>query len=200
MELTKKFIRAKSPCTDGFRWFLRNLDDGTGYQEALDALVSAGRVDDACWLLSQFGPTDAILNVDSLDAGAIIFAGTLKVRGSIDVDTVVQAGRSIHAVGGLRVGSAIVAGEDIRVAGGIHSQGRLQAGGDVRADWGIEVLEDMLCSGNMRAAWDVVCHGKLSLAGSAFVGQDLRVDGLLECGKGLRVGGAMIRPATIRAG
>ena len=49
MEFTKKFLRAKSPCADGFRWFSRHVEDGTGYQEALDTLVNAGRVEDACW-------------------------------------------------------------------------------------------------------------------------------------------------------
>ena len=40
MEFTKKFLRAKSPCADGFRWFSRHVEDGSGYQEALDTLVS----------------------------------------------------------------------------------------------------------------------------------------------------------------
>ena len=48
MEFTKKFLRAKNPCADGFRWFSRHVEDGSGYQEALDALVSGGRVGDAC--------------------------------------------------------------------------------------------------------------------------------------------------------
>ena len=147
MEFTKKFLRAKSPCADGFRWFSRHVEDGTGYQEALDTLVNAGRVEDACWLLGQFGPTNAVLEVDALEAEAIVFAGTVEVRGSIDVATVIQAGRSIRAGGGLRAGSAIVAGEDIRVAGSIISQGTLQAGGDVRADWGVEVQGDITCLG-----------------------------------------------------
>ena len=51
--VTKKFLRAKSPCADGFRWFSRHVEDGSGYQQALDTLVNAGRVGDACWLLSQ---------------------------------------------------------------------------------------------------------------------------------------------------
>lgn len=102
MEFTKKFLRAKSPCADGFRWFSRHVEDGSGYQEALDTLVNAGRVEDACWLLGQFGPTNAVLEVDALEAEAIVFAGTVEVRGSIDVATVIQAGRSIRAGGGLR--------------------------------------------------------------------------------------------------
>lgn len=134
MEFTKKFLRAKNPCADGFRWFSRHVQDGTGYQDALDTLVNAGRVDDACWLLTQFGPTTAVLTVDALEAEAIVFAGTIEVRGGIDVATVIQAGRSIRAGGGLRAGGNVVAGEDARVAGSIVSGGALQAGGDVRAD------------------------------------------------------------------
>ena len=151
MEFTKKFLRAKSPCADGFRWFSRHVEDGTGYQEALDTLVDAGRVDDACWLLTQFGPTNAVLTVDALEAEAIVFAGTVEVRGGIDVATVIQAGRSIRAGGGLRAGGHVVAGEDIRVAGSIFSGGGLQTGGDVRADWGVQVEGDITCGGDLRA-------------------------------------------------
>ena len=60
MEFTKQFLRAKSPCAMGWRWFVRNVEDGVGYQQALDALVHAGRVDDAVWLLKQFGPGKAM--------------------------------------------------------------------------------------------------------------------------------------------
>ena len=121
MEFTTRFLRAKSPCANGFRWFVRNVEDGSGYQQALDTLVAAGRVDDACWLLTQFGPTNEVLSLDSVDAEALVFAGTLEVRGGIDVDSVLQTGRSIRAGGGIRAGRAIVAGEDVRVAGSIHS-------------------------------------------------------------------------------
>ena len=104
MEFTKKFLRAKSPCADGFRWFSRHVEDGSGYQDALDTLVAAGRVDDACWLLSQFGPTNEVLTLDRLEADALVFAGTLVVRGNVDVSGVLQTGRSIRAGGGLRAG------------------------------------------------------------------------------------------------
>ena len=110
MEFTKKFLRAKSPCADGFRWFSRHVEDGSGYQQALDTLVSAGRVGDACWLLSQFGPTSEVLSVDRLEADAIVFAGTLEVRGNVDVSGVLQVGRSLRAGGGLRAGESIVVG------------------------------------------------------------------------------------------
>lgn len=110
MEFTKKFLRAKSPCADGFRWFSRHVEDGSGYQQVLDTLVDAGRVGDACWLLSQFGPTNEVLTLDRLETDAIVFAGTLVVRGPVEVSGVLQTGRSIRAGGGLRAGGSIVAG------------------------------------------------------------------------------------------
>ena len=48
MDLTREFVRAKNPCAEGYRWFLRHFEVGGNYQELLDALVNAGRVDDAC--------------------------------------------------------------------------------------------------------------------------------------------------------
>jgi hypothetical protein len=141
MEFTKTFLRAKSPCADGFRWFVRNIEDGSGYQEALDTLVNAGRVDDACWLLTQFGPTNAVLSVDSLDAQAVVFAGPLEVRGGIDVDTEVQAGRSIQAGGGmhLEAGWGIKAGESIHANGSIKAGESLSVGNEIHAGVGYGV-------------------------------------------------------------
>lgn len=141
MEFTKRFLRAKNPCANGFRWFVRHVEDGASYQEALDTLVQAGRVEDACWLLTQFGPTDAVLTVDAIEAEAIVFSGTLEVRGHIEVSTVVRAGRMIRAGGGIRAGEQIIAGDGIRVGGGIRCDGSLSSGGDVRAEWGIEVQQ-----------------------------------------------------------
>lgn len=99
MEFTRGFLRAKSPCADGFRWFFRHVEDGSGHQQALDTLVAAGRVEDARWLLTQFGPTNAVLRVDALDAEALVFAGSLEVRGGITVDSVLHIGRAIRAGG-----------------------------------------------------------------------------------------------------
>src|SRR5574337_871855 len=194
MEFTKQFLRAKSPCANGFRWFVRHIEDGVGYQQALDQLVAAGRVDDALWLLGQFGPTNAVLSVDSLEAEAVVFAGTVQVRGGIEVDGVIHAGRSIHAGGGIRAGGTIVAGEDIRAGASIRGQGRLHCGGDLRTDWGVEVQESLHCGGDLRAAWDVVCGGALTVGAGAFIGRDLTVHGGIACDKSLRAGG------DIRAG
>ena len=109
MEFTKRFLRAKSPCADGFRWFSRNVQDGAGYQQALDTLVAAGRVDDACWLLDQFGPTNEVLTLDTLDAEALVFAGTLVVRGAIAADRL-RVGRALRAGAGLRIDGAPATG------------------------------------------------------------------------------------------
>ena len=97
MVLTRSFVRAKRPCTDGFRWFVRQFNDGGHYQELLDQMVAAGRVGDACWLLEQFGPTDEVREVDAIDAEAIVFSGTLRVRGGVEVDGIVRVGRRLQA-------------------------------------------------------------------------------------------------------
>ena len=43
MVLTRSFVRAKRPCTDGFRWFIRQIGEGGNYQELLDTMVAASR-------------------------------------------------------------------------------------------------------------------------------------------------------------
>ena len=82
MVLTRSFVRAKRPCTDGFRWFVRQFGEGGNYQDLLDTMVAAGRVGDACWLLEQFGPTDEVRVVDAIEADAVVFAG--KYAGGLD--------------------------------------------------------------------------------------------------------------------
>ncbi|WP_343036102.1 hypothetical protein [Aromatoleum toluvorans] len=199
MDLTKNFVKAKRPCTNGFRWFLRHYENGGNYQELLDALVKAGRVDDACWLLSQFGPTDAVLEIDALDADAVVFAGTIAVRGSVDVDTVLRAGRAVHVGGSVRAGRTIVAGEEIVAGAQIRSDGTLQAGGDIKAGWGIEAHGDVTGGGDIRAAWDLLSEGAVTLSGNAFAGQDLAAQGSIQCGKSLHAGGNIDGADCVRA-
>ena len=199
MEFTKRFLRAKSPCADGFRWFSRNVQDGAGYQQALDTLVAAGRVDDACWLLDQFGPTNEVLTLDTLDAEALVFAGTLVVRGAIAADRL-RVGRALRAGAGLRTDGNLGVGEDLRVEGALACGGALKVGGNVRCAWGIEVKGAFEGGGDARAAWDLLCHGPLTLAGHALVGQDLLVQADTACGKGLRVGGQIDCAGNLRAG
>jgi hypothetical protein len=130
MLLTTSLIKGKSPCVDGFRWFLRHHGDSSDYQCVLDSLVTAGRAADACWLLDQFGPTDAVLHVDALAAEHLVFAGTIVARSDIEVGSMLRTGRTIRCGGGIRAG-AIVAGSAIHCAADPafrHTQGRTEPG------------------------------------------------------------------------
>ncbi|MFJ3460507.1 hypothetical protein [Achromobacter spanius] len=200
MQLTKKFVKAKNPCAGGYKWFLRDHNGQGDYQAVLDALVADGRVGDACWLLDQFGPTDAVLRLDTLDATAIVFAGTLEVRMGITVDTVVRAGRSLITGGGIRAGESIVAGENITAGGNIASGGNLRAGGDVAADWGIETATRLDCSGNVRAKWDICAGQDLAVTGHLHAGQDISTQGAIKCGQGIKAGGGVRAEQEINAG
>ncbi|MCD0505782.1 FapA family protein [Bordetella petrii] len=189
MQLTKKFVKAKNPCASGYKWFLRDHHGQGDYQAVLDALVADGRVDDACWLLDQFGPTDTVLQLESIEAGAIVFAGTLQVRRGISVDTVVRAGRRIVTEGGVRAGTAIVAGENIQAQGSIVSDGLIRAGGDIQAGWGVSAAASLDSGGGVRAAWDVHAGQDLHAAGPIWAGQGLDVGGALHGGQGIKAGG-----------
>lgn len=46
MVLTRSFVRAKQPCTDGFRWFVHQFGDGGNYQNMLDEMVAVKRHED----------------------------------------------------------------------------------------------------------------------------------------------------------
>ena len=70
LDLTTKFVRSKSPCAQGYRWLVRNHQEGGDYQQVLDSMVAAGRIDDACWMLDKFGPTNAVLKLDAIEAEA----------------------------------------------------------------------------------------------------------------------------------
>lgn len=199
MQLTKKFVKAKNPCAGGYKWFLRDHNGQGDYQAVLDALVADGRVGDACWLLDQFGPTDAVLRLDTLDANAIVFAGTLEVRMGINVDTVVRAGRGIVTGGGIRAGESIVAGENITAGGNIASGGNLRAGGDVAADWGIEAATRLDCGGNVRAKWDICAGQDLAVTGHLHAGQDISTQGAIKCGQGIKAGGGVRAEQEINA-
>ncbi|MCG7326970.1 FapA family protein [Achromobacter sp. ACRQX] len=200
MQLTKKFVKAKNPCAGGYKWFLRDHNGQGDYQAVLDALVADGRVGDACWLLDQFGPTDAVLRLDTLDATAIVFAGTLEVLMGINVDTVVRAGRSLITGGGIRAGESIVAGENITAGGNIASGGNLRAGGDVAADWGIEIGTRLDCGGNVRAKWDICAGQDLAVTGHLHAGQDINTQGAIKCGQGIKAGGGVTAEQEINAG
>ena len=200
MQLTKNFVKAKNPCAGGYKWFLRDHNGQGDYQAVLDALVADGRVGDACWLLDQFGPTDAVLRLDEIDASAVVFAGTIEVRRGINVDSVVRAGRGIIAGGGIRAGESVIAGENIQSGAQIASAGLLRAGGDISAEWGIETADTLDCAGNARAKWDVRAGGKITVGGHLHAGQDVACDDAIACGQGLKAGGSVIAAKALSAG
>jgi len=157
--LTKDFIKTKQPCADGFRWFLRHHKDGSNYQDLLDTLANAGRVNDACWLLAQFGPTNETLILDHLSANAIVFAGSLRVRGNIDVDSVVRVGRGIAAKGTFEATERWSPGDASKPIGASR-----------RAATSPSMYE-------LQAAWNVRCGDRLDLSGQTSVGRAVIVQG-----------------------
>ncbi|HEY4542174.1 MAG TPA: hypothetical protein VIG66_07375 [Noviherbaspirillum sp.] len=191
MDITTSFIKAKRPCASGLRWYLRHYVAGSDYQPLLDDLVAAGRVDDAVWLLEQFGPTNAVLQVDDIEAETIVFAGSLSIKGNVMVDSVLKAGRSISAGGGITAGKSITAGEDVQAGGAIRSGGVLVAGGDIKAGWGIDSQGLMRCGSNLRAGWALGCEQDLWVEGQMEVADEIRVGGRIRCGKGMRAGASI---------
>ena len=198
MVLTRSFVRAKRPCTDGFRWFVRQFDEGGNYQDLLDTMVAAGRAGDACWLLEQFGPTNEVRELDAIEADAVVFAGTLRVRGGVDVEGKIHVGRTLQVGGGVRVGGDLIVGEDLRVEGNVRVDGNADIGADVRVGWGLEVLSALRCGGELRAGWDLRCGAHLELGGNAVVGQDLHCADELRCFKGLQLGGDLCAENSVR--
>lgn len=208
MDFTKKFVKAKSPCADGFRWFLKHYRDGGNYQELLDALVEDGRVNDACWLLNQFGPTDAVRVVDNIDALGVVFAGNLHVRGNVDVDALVRTGRSLYVDGGVRAGHAelpgleqgVFVGEELRCGGGLMVKGSVLVGGAVRVGWGTDIQGTLRCDSDLRIQWGLNCSGVVDVRGSLAVGHELDVQDDVRCGESIQAGGEVSVEGCLRAG
>lgn len=186
MELTQNFLRGKNPCAMGYRWFVRNNLSGGDYQAAMDTQVAAGRIEDARWLLQNFGPTHAVLEVDHLEADNLVFAGTVIVHGDVRVSGLLMVGRSLQVAGGIRAGKLEV-GEDIHSGGAIFCTEQLQAGGSIKAAWSVDVQGDVHAQ-ELRTGWELRCGGQVELQGGAHIGQDVQVQGGLRCGKGLRAG------------
>lgn len=92
MKISSTALKAKRSCASGYRWFARRFKGPAEYQSVIDALVADGRVDDACWLLEQFGPIKSVLVVDAISAHAFVYAGSVKVRGEVDVDDMLRTG------------------------------------------------------------------------------------------------------------
>ena len=198
-DITRHFIRAKRPCADGYRWYLRRQEGASNYQALLDDLVREGRVEDACWMLDQFGPTNDVLEVDHLEADALVFAGSVRCRGHADVEGVLRTGRSLSVLGGLRVGGALRVGEDLRVAGAVRCEGSARLHGDARVGWSLTVAQRLQCTGSLRVGGELDCAAAAHVSGHCRVAQDLRVVGDLGCDGGIKVGGHLQADAAVQA-
>ena len=198
MELTQNFLRGKNPCAMGYRWFVRNNLAGGDYQAAMDTQVAAGRVEDARWLLQNFGATNAVLEVEHLEADNLVFAGTVIVHGDVRVTGQLLVGRSLQVGGGIRAGK-LEAGEDVHCEGAIFADELLQAGGNIKAAWSVEVQGKILAE-DLRTGWELRCGGDVDLKGGAQIGQEVDVQGALRCGKGLRAGGRIAVQGLLEVG
>ncbi|CAM4131812.1 hypothetical protein [Bordetella tumulicola] len=195
MDITKDFIKLKQPCADGFRWYLRHAPPHGTYQQLLDALVADGRSKDAHWLLDQFGPTDAVLELDHLDAQDFVFAGAVTVRGTLEVTGTLRTGRGIRVGGGMRVDGHLQAGDDVHCGGALLCGDALHVNGRVHAAWNVLVQGETECE-DIRAGWDFISVGPARVRGAVQVGQQLQVTSL-HCDKGIRVGGDVISDADL---
>lgn len=195
MDITKDFIKLKQPCADGYRWYLRHAPPHGTYQQILDALVADGRGKDACWLIDQFGATDAVLQLDHLEAHDFVFAGAIEVRGTIEITGTLRVGRGIRAGGGIRVEGRLQAGDDVHCAGALICGESLAVTGRVHAAWNVLVQGDIECS-ELRAGWDLACSGAVRLSGAAQVGQSIQVH-TLHSEKGVRAGTDITSEADI---
>ena len=184
MELTQTFLRGKNPCAAGYRWFVRNDLSGKDYQSAMDKQVAAGRVEDARWLLENFGATHTVLELEHLEAEHFVYAGTLIVHGDVRVPGQLLVGGKLQVGAGIRAGTLEV-GEDIHSGGAIFCDTLLKAGGAIKAAWSVEVQGDIHAAA-LRTGWELSCAGQVQLRGEAIIGGQVQVDGALQCGKGLR--------------
>ncbi|GGX30742.1 hypothetical protein GCM10007242_41810 [Pigmentiphaga litoralis] len=199
-DITRNFIKTKEPCAAGYRWFLRRQEFGSSYQALLDDLVRDGRVDDACWLLDQLGPTSDVLRLSGLDTEALVFAGQVECTGSVDVGTVLRTGRGLTARGGVFAGERLQAGDSLLVAGAVQCGGAIQVGADMRIEWGVDATGTVVCEGNVRTGWGFASGAEARIGGEAMIGQDMHVAGDLVCGQGVKVGGDLHAQGQVQVG
>lgn len=200
MKISSTALKAKRSCASGYRWFARRFKSPTEYQSVVDALVADGRIDDACWLLDQFGPIESVLVLDALSADAFVYAGSIEVRGEVDVESNVRTGGSLRAGGSIRTGGAISVGNDLHAGAGLRTLGPLRTGGHLVSDWSVEVHGALTCGGDLRVRGSLACGAALRSEGATVVEEDLEVDGMIHGARSLRVGGHLACTEGLRAG
>jgi hypothetical protein len=156
----------------GYRWFVRNNLAGGDYQAAMDTQVAAGRVEDARWLLENFGSTNTCWSSSTWRPTTWSMPAPLIVHGDVRVPGQLLVGRSLQG-GGIRAGK-LEAGED-SCGGAIFAGELLQAGG-IKAAWSVEVQGELRAE-DLRTGWELRCGGHVDLKGNAHIGQEVEVQG-----------------------
>ena len=124
-------------CSEGLQWFEQNFPNGGEYQVVLDALAKENYIDWAQWLLSRFGHTDAVQEIqdDLTSEASIFFAGRINVKGNIKVKKYLFVGWEIECGEGIKCGWGIECGWGIKCGRGIECGEGIIVG----ADFGIYV-------------------------------------------------------------
>ena len=144
MKITKKLLKEKGACADGYRDFLREYPvdkypDGVEYQELLDCCAEKN-FSYGSWLLGAFGKTDEVRKIDGdlIVEKGIIFAGWLEVKGCIEAGGGIEAGWGIKAGDGIEAGFGIEAGYGIEAGNGIEAGWGIEAGNGIKAGYNIK--------------------------------------------------------------
>jgi len=96
MLIVKELLKEKGACQPGMEWFTEHFPGGGNYQAVLNKCADTNQPSYAAWALTIFGPTDSVLEIDSLEGENFFFAGTVKVAGSITLTGNLKAGRNIE--------------------------------------------------------------------------------------------------------
>jgi predicted acyltransferase (DUF342 family) len=166
----------------------RRLDPHV-YQERLDLLVAAGRVEDACTLMDEHGPTDEVLVLPDADLSSLVFAGTVVCQGSLLVGKTVRVGGGVFTDGGLSVGRALIAGGRVDVGGAAYFGSGAEGGEDIRVARGLVTRGFIRCRRHLNVGWELKVAGELSVGGDAVLGDHASVAGALEVAGRLEVAG-----------
>ena len=135
MFITLDYLKEKSACGAGQRYFADHFPEGAEYQAVLDVLAKDNQGGYADWLMDNVGKTDAVMEIDGdLEVeGNIFFAGLIKVSGFIKASLRIKAGWGIEAGSGIKAGwgieagSGIEAGDDYGIYAGLRVRISLKA-------------------------------------------------------------------------
>lgn len=198
MDISPRLIRAKRPCADGYRWYVRSGQSEASYLQLMQALVAAGRASDAAWLLAQFGATDDVLELDELGDEALVFPGTVRVRGNVDVSGAICVGQALVAGGGVRAGGDIHVGDELACEGAVHASGAVRCASlKVGMSFTAASLD---CAGAVRIGSWVELLGHLAAGDQAVIGGTLRTEAAVDCTRGLFLGDDAAVGHSLRVG